>query len=186
MNHRLYFAYGSNINLDQMTHRCPNAVPVMPVTLRGYELSFRGMSGVATILPKKDAKVYGLLWDLTPVCEQSLDRYEGYPHLYNKESVVVINEKDNTGYCVMAYVMTPAHAEIPQEPSQWYFNGILHGYDQNGIPVQPLYHALRATKKEISELKARTGRDFQQLGFNWQQSPTKGKNMSHKPRNKGR
>ncbi|MGI6175201.1 MAG: gamma-glutamylcyclotransferase family protein [Christensenellales bacterium] len=184
MRKRLYFAYGSNINLDQMAGRCPNAVPIMPVTLRGYALSFRGMSGVATILPKKGAKVHGLLWDLTPICEQSLDRYEGYPHLYNKESVVVVNEKDNTGYRVMAYIMAPAHAKIPQEPTSWYFNGILDGYRQNGIPIQPLYEALHTTRKDIAALEALNNRSFRQLDFNWQQN--KGNIKPHKPKNKGR
>ncbi len=89
MEQRLYFAYGSNINLDQMKRRCPGAVPIMPVVLNNYELSFRGMGGVATILPKEGAKVHGLLWDLTPACEHSLDRYEGYPRLYGKETVTV-------------------------------------------------------------------------------------------------
>jgi hypothetical protein len=87
---------------------------------------------------------------LTPVCEQALDRYEGFPQLYGKESVVVINAKDNAGYRVMAYVMTPGHAEMPNEPSLGYFNGILQGYRQNGLPVQPLYNALRATRDEIA------------------------------------
>ena len=39
---RLYFAYGSNINLDQMAFRCPAAQVVSPVTLNGYRLLFRG------------------------------------------------------------------------------------------------------------------------------------------------
>ena len=51
----LYFAYGSNINLDQMSYRCPAAQVVGPVTLDGYELLFRG-SGVATSAPKKVEK----------------------------------------------------------------------------------------------------------------------------------
>lgn len=115
MRERLYFAYGSNINLDQMRFRCPDAVPVMPVTLQGYELAFRGHAGVATILPKEGASVHGLLWDLTPQCEQSLDRYEGYPHLYGKEAVLVRDEKTGSGYRVMVYIMTPQNAQILRE-----------------------------------------------------------------------
>lgn len=34
---KLYFAYGSNINLDQMAQRCPDAQVVGPVTLENYE-----------------------------------------------------------------------------------------------------------------------------------------------------
>ena len=37
MGERLYFAYGSNINLDQMAHRCPNAQVVGPVVLENYK-----------------------------------------------------------------------------------------------------------------------------------------------------
>ena len=35
---KLYFAYGSNINLDQMAQRCPDAQVVGSVTLENYEL----------------------------------------------------------------------------------------------------------------------------------------------------
>ena len=88
MEETLYFAYGSNINLEQMEHRCPDALLVGPVTLQNYELQFRG-SGFATVAPKKDCVVHGLLWKLTPSCEQSLDRYEGYPRHYIKEAVTL-------------------------------------------------------------------------------------------------
>lgn len=40
MTERLYFAYGSNINLEQMAVRCPAAQVVGPAVLDGYELLF--------------------------------------------------------------------------------------------------------------------------------------------------
>ena len=46
---RLYIAYGSNINLEQMANRCPNSKVVGKEMLKGYELEFRG---VATIVPQ--------------------------------------------------------------------------------------------------------------------------------------
>ena len=55
---KLYFAYGSNMNLNQMAFRCPDAEVVDTVRLEGYRLAFRtngGGNGVATILPKKEA-----------------------------------------------------------------------------------------------------------------------------------
>lgn len=63
---------------------------VGPVTLENYELLFHGNlrgAGVATIAPREGSTVHGLLWNLTPECERSLDYYEGYPHLYGKEPV---------------------------------------------------------------------------------------------------
>lgn len=119
----MYFAYGSNINLDQMAYRCPAAQVVGPVVLEGYELLFRGNAsgnGVATIQPKEGKQVHGLLWRITPGCERSLDLYEGYPHLYEKESVAV---RDNAGrqLTVMAYVMTDGDRwRSPALPSEYY------------------------------------------------------------------
>ena len=40
---RLYIAYGSNINLEQMAYRCPNSKIVSKEMLKGYELEFRGV-----------------------------------------------------------------------------------------------------------------------------------------------
>ena len=108
MAEKLYFAYGSNINLEQMEYRCPAAKAVGPVILENYELLFRGNTrgnGVATIAPREGSKVHGLLWWITPACEQSLDFYEGYPRLYEKEQVTVRDDKGSQ-FTVMAYVMT--------------------------------------------------------------------------------
>ena len=35
---RLYIAYGSNINLEQMANRCPNSKVIGKEMLKGYEL----------------------------------------------------------------------------------------------------------------------------------------------------
>ena len=51
MAERLYFAYGSNINLEQMAVRCPAAQVVGPAVLDGYELLFRGNRRGTASLP---------------------------------------------------------------------------------------------------------------------------------------
>lgn len=50
MEENLYFAYGSNLDLEQMAQRCPDAEIVGPVRLENYELRFCG-SGFATVAP---------------------------------------------------------------------------------------------------------------------------------------
>ena len=157
---RLYFAYGSNINLDQMERRCPNAEVVAPVTLNGYRLLFRGGypdNGVATIAPDHTKQVKGLLWRLTPECEQSLDQYEGYPRLYGKEDVTVMDKAGNT-YTVMAYIMTSEYELQPSYPSIFYYSGIAQGYEQNGIPLKGLRDALNYCQEEVSERYAHSTR----------------------------
>ena len=149
---KLYFAYGSNINLGQMEQRCPAAKPIGPVVLDGYELRFRGNHGgygVATIAPKKGGHVAGLLWELTPACERALDRYEGHPHLYGKEAVTV-RDRGGQPFTVMAYVMRERYWE-PAMPSSSYYNGILEGYRENGLPVAWLKQAWERTVKEVHQ-----------------------------------
>ena len=38
---KYYLAYGSNLNLNQMKRRCPNAIKVGSFLLKGYQLEFR-------------------------------------------------------------------------------------------------------------------------------------------------
>ena len=62
---RLYIAYGSNLNLEQMNHRCSTAEIVGKAMLYNWQLWFRGNShsAVATIERKHGSKVpvFGLL-----------------------------------------------------------------------------------------------------------------------------
>ena len=46
MEENLYFAYGSNLDLEQMAQRCPDAEIVGPVRLENYELRFRGSGAI--------------------------------------------------------------------------------------------------------------------------------------------
>ena len=63
MSRKEYFAYGSNLNFEQMAYRCPEATVVGTAKLDGYELAFR--RGYLTILPKEGASVEGLIWSVT-------------------------------------------------------------------------------------------------------------------------
>ena len=87
MSKKEYFAYGSNLNFEQMAYRCPEATAVGIAKLDGYELAFR--RGYLTILPKEGASVEGLIWSVTDHDESQLDCYEGYPTFYDKETMTV-------------------------------------------------------------------------------------------------
>ena len=155
MENTLYFAYGSNINLDQMSYRCPDASVMGPVTLEGWELLFR-RGGFATIAPKEGEKVTGLLWSITQSCERSLDRYEGYPQFYDKR-MVTVRDSEGRSLSVMAYIMDDRFRE-PMLPTESYYNGILEGYQQNGLPVSALKkaweHAVQEVHQETERINA--------------------------------
>ena len=150
MSETLYFAYGSNINLNQMAVRCPDAKVVEPAVLEGYKLLFRGNGssfGVATIAPKEGSQVQGLLWKLTPYCELSLDIYEGSPRLYEKQAIM-LHTKSGKQVSAMVYVMTRERERMPSIPTRSYYIGILEGFQQNGLPENSLEQALNNLIRE--------------------------------------
>ena len=152
---RNYFAYGSNINLEQMAHRCPDAKVVGVVTLENYELVFRGSSpfgGCGNIEPRENGVVYGLLWQITPQCEEALNRYEGYPHFYDQQTVSVQDAKGKK-HTAMVYIMTEQRALVPAVPTRAYIDCIRDGYRQNGIDVQHLEDALRSFEEELAAMR---------------------------------
>ena len=131
---QLYIAYGSNINLEQMAYRCPHSKVVGTSEIKNFELEFRC---VATIVPKENASVPVLIWELDERDLPTLNRYEGYPRLYRQEKMPF--ELDGQSYEGMAYLMN--HGEI-SPPSQQYYNTILQGYRENGLDESYLQKAL--------------------------------------------
>ena len=146
---QLYIAYGSNINLEQMAYRCPHSKVVGTSEIKDFELEFRG---VATIVPKENASVPVLIWELDERDLPTLNQYEGWPRLYRQEKM----EFELKGKTVegMAYLMN--YGKIAP-PSQQYYNIILQGYRENGLDESFLQKALENsfqadfTEEEIDE-----------------------------------
>jgi len=138
---KVYLAYGSNLNLEQMAYRCPYATVLGAAELSGYKLLFRGgkNGAVATVEPTEDGSVPVLLWEITPRDEEALDRYEGYPHFYRKETVTV--PLDGRPLEAMVYIMNEGHPL--GIPSEYYLNTILEGYASAGFDRVILGKAVR-------------------------------------------
>jgi gamma-glutamylcyclotransferase (GGCT)/AIG2-like uncharacterized protein YtfP len=137
---KVYLAYGSNLNLERMGRRCPDAAVIGSTTLRDYRLLFRGdrHSGVATIERKRGSSVPVLLWEITEKCEKSLDRYEGHPHLYRKKRLAV--NLDGDELFAMAYVMNEGPPLAM--PDVHYYTTILEGYRDCGFDENVLKQAV--------------------------------------------
>lgn len=140
---KMYLAYGSNLDVNQMLRRCPDAVMIGSSVIKNHELRFRGnyrCIGVATIEPKKGSSVPVGIWLISSEDERSLDRYEGYPFLYTKKTLQVPFRGDFLS--AMVYTMTKGHDIAP--PSSAYLETISTGYDDFGFNKAPL---IRAAKK---------------------------------------
>lgn len=129
----LYAAYGSNLNMKQMAIRCPTASVVGSGKLNGYKLAF---CGVATVFPCENSSVPVAVWEIDEDCERALDRYEGFPRLYRKETVEV--EVDDVALDAMIYIMNRSRL---YPPAGSYYRTIEQGYEDFGLDLACLEQA---------------------------------------------
>lgn len=89
MEKRYYLAYGSNLNVWQMKHRCPSARIIGTAEIKDYRLLFKGSltGSYLTIEKQKGAVVPVGVWEVSEDDEKSLDHYEGYPAFYYKKEL---------------------------------------------------------------------------------------------------
>lgn len=149
---KTYIAYGSNMNVEQMGWRCPDAEVIGTGELIGWKLTFRGNGrcGVANIEPEAGSSVPVVLWNISPRDERNLDVYEGFPHLYIKEYVdVTYRGRKVKG---MAYIMTGG--QRISGPNGSYLSTIAEGYDHFGIDASNLLKiAVECGIMEVSDEK---------------------------------
>ena len=134
---RYYIAYGSNLSVEQMKHRTPDAKIVGTATLQGWRLLFKGC---ATIEPKEGREVPVLIWEISDTDEKNLDRYEGHPtYYYKRELPVLVTPLDGGApreLTAMVYIMDEKHTF--RMPSLYYYDVLHRGYRTFGFDLSLL------------------------------------------------
>jgi hypothetical protein len=76
---RYYFAFGSNMHLDQMSTRCPGSIYEGTAVLHGWrwQINSRGVANIVQQHQPTNEVVEGLVFSVTEDNERALDRYEG-------------------------------------------------------------------------------------------------------------
>lgn len=147
---RIYLAYGSNLNMDQMAHRCPNAQFLGTGLLRDWKLVFR--RGYLTVEPEKGCELPFALWAVDREDEKALDRYEGYPRFYYTLDTEV-EYTDLSGLERKAEVFFyRMHSKFSYEIPSWgYWETCSNGYEDCGLDEAFLEDALKETRRLIRE-----------------------------------
>lgn len=134
---RYYLAYGSNLNVRQMRFRCPTALVVGKGVIKDYRLLFKGSKtgSYLTIEKAKGHEVPVAVWKVDEACEESLDRYEGYPSFYYKKEIEIDFKSIKKGLPrhskAFVYIM---HEERELGiPSRGYVEVCLEGYRTFGF-----------------------------------------------------
>ena len=143
---RLYFAYGSNMDPRQMRVRCPDAESLGRVTLDGYRFLIN-RRGVATIERDIRARVTGVLWDLPPRGEATLDRFEGVIWGFYRKEEVFVRDEDGVEYPALAYIDPVRERGLPREG---YLERVLLGARRAGIPMSNFASYLNWTRRHAA------------------------------------
>ena len=155
MAKRYYIAYGSNLNIGQMRHRCPSARIIGTSEIPGYQLLFKGSrsGSYLTIEKKEGSRVPVAAWEVSPEDELALDRYEGFPRFYYKAEMTLPITGIRTGKVrnrkVFVYIM---HEDRKLGiPSGFYVDSCLEGYDAFGFDEKYLEEVLRLSEEAAYE-----------------------------------
>ena len=169
---KLYFAYGSNLSLQQMRERIGSRPKVISEAyLENHRLGFTVYSkltwkgGVADIVPEAGSKVWGAIYELTEPQLEKIDHYEGYKkdrdpkkNFYNRLEVEVVGKKGIKQPC-LTY-----QAEVGDEkrrkylyhrPSRVYYDVIRKGGVEHSLPQEFFDHLKTASVTERNPVAMR-------------------------------
>ena len=108
-----YFAYGSNMDVQQMAVRCPDATVLCVVKLPGHKFLIN-THGVATVVPAKNRVVHGVLWEISKRDEGNLDRYEGVASKFYRKAMVRVRMKNGNETEALIYFASDEQPGIPR------------------------------------------------------------------------
>ena len=154
---RYYLAYGSNLNIPQMRHRCPTAKIIGTAEIKDYELLFKGSKtgSYLTIEPKKGATVPVAVWEVKQGDEANLDIYEGAPRFYYKKDMQIKCRYRKSGKTrtISAFVYIMHEDRQLGVPSAYYVNTCLDGYDSFGFDSEYIYKAIEKSLRTTKGVK---------------------------------
>lgn len=146
-----YFAYGSNMDKDDIDSWCDNhGYPrivinkITPVVLNGYKLIFNYYShsrggGAANIVKSSNDCVYGLLMEIDNRDKDTISTKEGAPDYYHEIKVDVVTFNGEIFSDVLTYqtIKEKEKREI-QLPTKYYMDLIINNAKKYNFPEEYL------------------------------------------------
>ena len=139
-----YFAYGSNMCSEQMKERCPESKFISTGYLEGYKFVYDGYSdkrrgAVANVIQDGKSTVEGVIFEVTASDLKRLDKSEGCPAKYKRDS---FNVKDAQGNIFSAYVYHRTGEKLGA-PSEEYRGIILKSAEEHKLSRRYIEENLR-------------------------------------------
>ncbi|MBI2359279.1 MAG: gamma-glutamylcyclotransferase [Deltaproteobacteria bacterium] len=150
----LYFAYGSNMDWEQMKRRCPSVKFISVARLKDYRFAIARTSysrgcGSAGVIPEPGACAWGVVYDIEEKDFGALDAAEDYApgreknSYTRREGTVYADGAEGKNFLVELYF--PETEQNPPLPNPEYKRLIVGGATQWGLPQDYI--------RELEELK---------------------------------
>ena len=156
-NHLLYFAYGPDMNPEQISARCDEPEVFMVAHLPEYSLKFFGYAdrwdgGLESVIESPGDKVFGVLYKVNYSDADYLDACQGArldgTGPYFQFPVEVIGADGNL-YSVFTYKKSSfGEATLP---SSGYLDYIIAGAVARGLPAEYIEHLKQINSKHTDE-----------------------------------
>lgn len=156
-----YFAYGSNLDTEQMAKRTGKIREARRAQLAGYRLLFnkRGSDGTgkANIAPDDTHVVWGIVYLCDERAFESLDQYEGVAggHYYRK----TVNVSCDSGEVLdaVAYIAGESFITSPLMPTPEYLQKIVNGAQSHGLPSEYIREVEQSAQIGKMDIKIKRG-----------------------------
>ena len=130
-----YFAYGSNMNWEQMQRRCPSTRFVCVASLKDYRFAIARHSrlrncGTANIFADSGSEVWGIVYD---VSEPDLTILDGFEDGYRREKLFVRASGDSQSPVEVLVYIAEKEDTVPL-PNPEYKRLIIDGARRWNIP----------------------------------------------------
>ncbi|EIQ02158.1 hypothetical protein OpiT1DRAFT_00739 [Opitutaceae bacterium TAV1] len=164
-----HFAYGANMNGEQLRLRGIKPVAVSIARLPGHRVAFHGYSGVwdgavETVVPAPGEDTWGVLYKLEVMDGEVLDlwqdaRQDGSGAYFHYPAEVT----DPAGETRMVLLYKKDVLGTPEKPSREYLDFIVQGAVEHGLPASYI-EKLRQTESKPAEYpvprRGKSGRNF--------------------------
>jgi gamma-glutamylcyclotransferase len=136
-----YFAYGSNMDEDQMERRCIDKRFLSIGYLPHHRLAFTQYyepwgGGVADVIENSDSIVWGKVYELSTDALERLDKYEGHPTDYIRTEHDIVTPNGQL-YSAWIYSVVIKEGDCIA-PSKRYMSVLTKAAKQAGLPNEYL------------------------------------------------
>lgn len=150
MSDRWYFAYGSNLAVDQKEDRTGKIREARRARLAGYRVVFNKLgkdkTGKANLEPDGGRVVWGVVYLCNPAALKEMDKSEGVACGHYHRAEVEVECDSGEMLEAVTYIAGESYVRSSLTPAPEYLERIIRGACDHGLPEEYIQEVQRAAQ----------------------------------------